>query len=53
MAEVMAFKLAKEAQKRWRRLNDLADLHKLVEGVLYKDGNLRYESGESREVVNS
>ena len=53
MAEVMAFKLAKEAQKRWRRLNALADLHKLVEGAVYKDGNLRYESGESREVVNS
>ena len=36
----MVFKLAKEAEKGWRRLKGFALLKKVVAGVNFKDGEL-------------
>ena len=40
MAEVMAFKLMLEAEKRWRKLKGYRELENLSKGMLYKDGEL-------------
>ena len=38
VAATMAFKLMVEAQKRWRRINGIEELTRLVSGVAYRDG---------------
>ena len=40
MAEVMAFKLMKEAEKKWRRIKGYEHIRILLHGGLYKDGKL-------------
>jgi transposase-like protein len=37
----MVFKLAIEAEKRWRRLNGYQLLAKVIEGVKFEDGELK------------
>ena len=37
-AEVMTFKLLKECEKRWRKINLPAELQNLLRGLAYKDG---------------
>lgn len=37
-AEVMTFKLLKECEKRWRKINVPAELQNLLAGLAYKDG---------------
>lgn len=38
VAATMAFKLMMEAQKKWRRINGVEELTRLLSGVAYKDG---------------
>ena len=38
MAEVMAFKLMKEAEKKWRRIKGYEEIPRLLQGSIYKDG---------------
>ena len=38
MAEVMAFKLMREAEKRWQRIRGYGELGNILSGALYKDG---------------
>src|SRR6202000_1632228 len=37
-AEVMAFKLLKECEKSWRKINRPEEVKNLLEGLAYKDG---------------
>ena len=37
-AEVMTFKLLKECEKRWRKINVPAEIQNLLSGLAYKDG---------------
>ena len=37
-AEVMTFKLLKECEKRWRKINIPAEIQNLLSGLAYKDG---------------
>ncbi len=37
-AEVMTFKLLKECEKKWRKINVPAEIKNLLEGLAYKDG---------------
>jgi putative transposase len=37
-AEAMAFKLLKEAEKKWHRIDGFAEIQNLLNGVEYKDG---------------
>ncbi len=37
----MVFKLAREAEKRWRRLNGHRYMAKIIEGVKFADGELK------------
>ena len=34
----MVFKLAREAERRWRKLNAHQLMEKVIEGVVFKDG---------------
>ena len=47
-AEVMAFKLMKEAEKKWRKIRGYRELENLLNGVLYKDGELVESSGHQQ-----
>jgi len=38
MAEVMTFKLLKECEKRWRKINVPGEIQNLLRGLAYKDG---------------
>ena len=40
MAERMAFKLLKEAEKKWRKIKGFEKIKNLLTGRLYKDGKL-------------
>ena len=40
MAEVMAFKLMMEAEKKWRRIRGSEQIKNLLQGGIYKDGEL-------------
>ena len=40
MAEVMAFKLMLEAEKRWQRIRGYEEISNLLRGEVYKDGKL-------------
>lgn len=37
-AEMMTFKLLKECEKKWRKINGVAEIKYLLEGLDYKDG---------------
>ena len=52
MAEVMAFKLLTDAQKRWHRIRGFEQIQTLIQGGVYKDGVL-VDNSLPREVVNS
>lgn len=52
MAEIMAFKLLTDAQKRWHRIRGHEKIQTLIEGGVYKDGVL-VDNPSAREVVNS
>ena len=52
MAEVMAFKLMLEAQRRWHRLRGHEEISTVLEGGLYKDGVL-VDNSAQREAVGS
>lgn len=49
-AEVMAFKLMQECEKKWRPIRGYREIEKLLSGALYKDGVL-VESSANREGV--
>ena len=49
MAEVMAFKLMKEAEKKWRRIKGAEEITTLLEGGLYKDGELIESSVNAKQ----
>ena len=40
----MVFKLAREAEVRWRRLNGAQLLAKVIDGVKFKDGELKQDA---------
>ena len=37
-AEMMTFKLLKECEKKWRKINGVAEIKNLLEGLAYEDG---------------
>jgi len=37
----MVFKLAREAEKHWRRLNASHLIEKIIEGVIFIDGEMK------------
>lgn len=43
-AEVMAFKLLIESEKRWRQIRGIKDVKKLLHGAIYIDGELDIKS---------
>ena len=47
MAETMAFKLLRECEKRWRRVNAPHLVEKVLEGVEFKDGVMIPEASDS------
>lgn len=49
-AEVMAFKLMKEAEKKWRKIRGYEEIEKLLSGAIYKDGKI-VESKENQQAV--
>ena len=49
-AEVMAFKLMQECEKKWRPIRGSAEIEKLLSGAIYKDGVL-VESSVNQEGV--
>ena len=49
MAEVMAFKLIMEAEKKWRRIRGAKHLKLLLNGRLYKDGELLQDAKKCRQ----
>ena len=49
-AEVMAFKLMQECEKKWKSIRGYQDIDKLLSGALYKDGVL-VESSSNQEGV--
>ena len=50
MAEVMAFKLLLECEKKWRQIKGWREIEKQLQGALYKDGILE-ESSSNQEGV--
>ena len=50
MAETMAFKLMKEAEKKWRKIRKPEEVKKLLAGELYKDGKI-IESKHDQQAV--
>lgn len=48
MAEIMSFKLLLEAEKRWKKIRGAEEIKNLLEGALYRDGELVPESGKRR-----
>jgi putative transposase len=53
MAEVMAYKLLMEAEKRWKKIRGFSELEKLIQGSIYKDGEIIEVSQEDQEKVVS
>jgi putative transposase len=53
MAEVMAFKLLMEAEKRWRKLRGYKEIENLIQGSIYKDGGIIEVKKEDQEKVAS
>jgi len=51
MAEVMAFKLLMEAEKRWRKIRGFNEIEKLIQGAIYKDGEIIEVTREDQEKV--
>ncbi len=49
-AEVMAFKLMRECEKKWRPIRGHGEIEKILSGALYKDG-LLVESSANQEGV--
>ena len=50
-AEVMAFKLMIEAEKKWRRISGHEKLENLLSGEVYKDGELIESSGNQTAIA--
>lgn len=48
MAEIMSFKLLLEAEKRWKKIRGAEEIKFLLEGALYRDGELVSVSGKRR-----
>jgi len=53
MAEVMAFKLLLEAEKRWKRIRGFHEIENLIQGSVYKDGEIIESISEPQEKVVS
>ena len=53
MAEVMAFKLLKEAEKRWQKIRGFKEIENLIQGTVYKDGEIIESTDEHQEAVAS
>lgn len=53
MAEVMAFKLLLEAEKRWRKIRGFQEIENLIQGSIYKDGEIIEGKFEVQEKVAS
>jgi transposase-like protein len=53
MAEVMAFKLLLEAEKRWRKIRGFQEIQNLIQGSIYKDGEIIEGAFEVQEKVTS
>jgi transposase-like protein len=51
MAETMAFKLMKEAEKKWRRIRGHDEIKKVLEGAVYKDGKLVEAKIDQQEIA--
>ncbi|MBN2898780.1 MAG: IS256 family transposase [Clostridia bacterium] len=50
-AEAMAFKLLKEAEKKWRQIRGWQEIENLLRGDIYIDGKLVQSSSTNQEVV--
>ena len=50
MAEIMSFKLMKEAEKKWRKIKGHEEIAKLLDGAIYKDGKL-LNSREDQQAI--
>ena len=53
MAEVMAFKLLLEAEKRWNKIRGFQEIQNLIQGSIYKDGEIIEGNFEVQEKVIS
>jgi transposase-like protein len=51
-AEAMAFKLLKEAEKRWHRIDGFKEIQNLLNGVEYKDGIVLHTKA-SQEAISA
>ena len=47
-AKLMVFTLVRAASKKWRKLNGTNQLHRVIEGVTFKDGVSQADATESR-----
>lgn len=50
-AEVMAFKLLIEAEKKWRQIRGHKEIPNLIQGALYKDGKIIDKVGDQQGVA--
>ena len=50
-AKLMAFKLLKEAEKKWRPIRGWREIPNVIENKVYKDGEIVEESANNQEVV--
>ena len=50
-AETMAFKLMKEAEKKWRKIRGHEEIENLLSGGVYKDGRLLEVKSTDQQVV--
>ena len=51
MAEVMAFKLMMEAEKKWRKIKGAEHIKPLLSGALYKDGELMQTAENGQQAI--
>ena len=50
-AEVMAFKLLREAEKKWRKIRGWQEVENLIQGALYIDGEIMDKSRNQQRVA--
>jgi len=53
MAELMAFKLLMESEKSWRKIRGFEEITNLIQGAIYKDGEIVESCGEHQAVAAS
>ena len=53
MAEVMSYKLLLEAEKRWHKIRGFREIENLIQGSIYKDGEIIEGNFEDQEKIVS